>query len=154
MLLRKVQPSEKIIDKLTPLSSLLRKEGGQHERVSYLNFNVTFWEYRLIQSQSYRAVFYTMVQYFFLFICIIIGRKFKTRFWFHRSFLDYPSLIFVIAQVLPSIEKLCSLAAIPIIVKAQLPRADATRSVGEKFSPLPLFIYGSISCYNTSRSEM
>jgi hypothetical protein len=52
-------------------------------------------------------------------------------------------MIFVIVHLLPSIENECSLADIPIMVKMQLPRADATRSVGEKFSPLPLLSTGA-----------
>ena len=34
-------------------------------------------------------------------------------------------------------------AAMPIIVKMQLPRAEATISVGEKFSPFPLLSTGA-----------
>jgi hypothetical protein len=52
-------------------------------------------------------------------------------------------MILVILQELPSIEKQCSLAAIPIIVNMQLPSAVATKSVGEKYSPLPLLSGGA-----------
>ena len=52
-------------------------------------------------------------------------------------------MIFVILQVLPSIENKCSRAAIPIMVKMQLPSAEATISVGEKFSPFPLLSTGA-----------
>lgn len=37
----------------------------------------------------------------------------------------------------------CFSAAMPIMVSAQLPKAVATKSVGEKFAPLPLLSTGA-----------
>ena len=58
-------------------------------------------------------------------------------------FLGFDPIIFFTEALVPEISILCFCAAIPIMVIIQDPRAAATKSVGEKASPLPLLSTGA-----------